>query len=274
MIKIAVLLTCFNRKEKTLECLANLHKQEGYRKRFDIGVYLVDDASTDGTSEAVKLKYPDLNLILGNGQLFWNRGMYRAWEVAGAKQFDYYLWLNDDTVLFPDAIQEMLECIELNNKPVIVCGAIASEVTGKFSYGGVTKEGKAVEPNGHIQNCYIINGNCVLVSAAAFKLIGNLDPVFPHAIGDHDYGLRLLEAGGEILTTRKFVANCERNEKLPKWCYSTTPLSGRLEALYSPLGNSHPKYYFIYEKRHFGLGVAVKHYLSIHLRVLIPSLWK
>lgn len=274
MKKIAVLITCFNRKEKTLECLANLNNQQGRKKEFGLDVYLVDDASTDGTSEAVKSQFAEVKIINGNGLLFWNRGMHKAWNKASIGKYDYYLWLNDDTVLMSDAIKEMLDCIQVSQKPAIVCGAIASEHTHKFTYGGVTKEGKPVHPNGEVQSCYIINGNCVLISEGAFRIVGNLDPVFPHAIGDHDYGLRLLKAGGEILTTRKFVANCERNERLPKWCYGSTPFRERVKALYSPLGNSHPKYYFIYERRHFGLSVALKHYLSIHLRVLIPSLWK
>jgi GT2 family glycosyltransferase len=106
------------------------------------------------------------------------------------------------------------------------------------------------------------------------EMAGIIDPIYPHANGDHDYGLRLLKLGGTIITTRKFIAHCERNAKLPKWCYSSTPFLERIKVLYSPLGNSHPIYYFIYEKRHFGIGVAFKHFLSIHLRVLIPSLWK
>ncbi|GGH56526.1 GT2 family glycosyltransferase [Filimonas zeae] len=274
MVKIAVLLTCFNRRDKTLQCLGNLYGQERRGILFELDVFLVDDASTDGTSQAVSERFPEVNIIKGNGKLYWNRGMYTAWKNAASDIYDYYLWLNDDTDLLPGAITEMLQCDMADSVPAIVCGAICSANTKMFSYGGVSKDGRAVVPDGTVQHCYIINGNCVLVSKAAFQLAGNIDPVFPHAIGDHDYGLRLLKAGGKIITTRKFIGYCERNAKLPKWCYSETPLKERVKALYSPLGNSHPKYYFIYERRHFGLFLAVKHYLSIHLRVLIPSLWK
>ena len=43
-MKIAVLLTSFNRKEKTKECLQSL-----YKILSELDVYLVDDNSTDGT---------------------------------------------------------------------------------------------------------------------------------------------------------------------------------------------------------------------------------
>jgi glycosyltransferase involved in cell wall biosynthesis len=47
---IAVLMTCFNRKEKTLCCIESLFAQENM-PTFDL--YVCDDASTDGTSEAI-----------------------------------------------------------------------------------------------------------------------------------------------------------------------------------------------------------------------------
>lgn len=53
MKTIAVLLTAHNRKEKTLLCLDFLFKQKQVEE-YTIDVYLTDDGSTDGTSEAVK----------------------------------------------------------------------------------------------------------------------------------------------------------------------------------------------------------------------------
>lgn len=53
-MKIAVLLTCFNRKEKTLACLAGLYEsQKVYNERnstpIEMEVFLTDDGCTDGT---------------------------------------------------------------------------------------------------------------------------------------------------------------------------------------------------------------------------------
>ena len=104
MKSIAVLLTVFNRKEKTLQCLGNLYKQlpiQGY----SVDIYLTNDGCTDGTPEAIAQKFPEVNIIHSKGNLFWNRGMYTAWEEATKrKEYDYYLWLNDDTFIYPDSI--------------------------------------------------------------------------------------------------------------------------------------------------------------------------
>ena len=52
MKTIAVLLTVFNRREKTIECLKNLFAQD-IPAEYSIMVYLTDDGCTDGTPEAV-----------------------------------------------------------------------------------------------------------------------------------------------------------------------------------------------------------------------------
>lgn len=273
MYKIAVLLTCFNRAQKTLSCLKNLNVSIPENAILD--VFLVDDGSTDGTGNLVREKFPSVTVIQGTGNLYWNRGMHLAWKTASEqKSYDYYLLLNDDTFLYPNAIEELLACaIEAKNK-VVVCAAFCGEESKVFTYGGRDKAGAPVIPNGEVQVCYSINGNCLLVSKIVFEVVGNLDPIFPHAIGDHDYGQRALAKGFKLVTTRRFLGTCEGNNRLPEWCYADVPFRDRVKALYSPLGNSHPRYYFIYMKRHFGLLMAIKHFFSMHLRLLIPNLWK
>lgn len=100
-------MTCHNRKSKTLATLESLFQQ---RSIDEIGhkVYLVDDGSTDGTSQAVQQKYPQVKLFSGDGNLFWNGGMRIAFSEAMKDEPDYYLWLNDDTVLASEALNTLL----------------------------------------------------------------------------------------------------------------------------------------------------------------------
>ena len=103
--RIAVLLTVFNRKKQTILCLDSLFRQE-IPEDYSISVFLTDDGCTDGTTQAVLQQFPSkVNIIQGDGNLFWNRGMWTAWNIA-AKEYDYdfYLWLNDDTVLKEGAL--------------------------------------------------------------------------------------------------------------------------------------------------------------------------
>ena len=93
---------------ETLSCLANLYKQILPDKTC-IKIYLTDDGCTDGTPEAIHKIYPDVHIIKGDGTLYWNRGMYKAWETASKeRQYDYYIWLNDDTFTYPEMISTLL----------------------------------------------------------------------------------------------------------------------------------------------------------------------
>ena len=272
---IAVLITSHNRKDKTLHCLEALYLQQGIHDDFNMDVFLVDDASEDGTAVEVKSRYPDVNLISGDGNLFWNRGMYLAWEKAKeTNEYDYYLWLNDDTFLFKNAIIILLKDAKASNYISAICGAAFSLKHQTMSYGGFSKDDKILTPDGSSQEAYIFNGNCVLIPKYVFNIVGMLDKRYPHAIGDYDYALRIREQNLKSYASSEFIGTCERNESLPLWCSTTVSLRRRIQNLYSPLGSSHPYYYFIFERRHYGLGVAVKHFFSIHLRLLIPQLWK
>ena len=189
---IAVLITCHNRKDKTIQCLTALYAQAGLGGFYTIEVFLVDDASNDGTGEAIKNQFPEVNIIQGNGNLFWNRGMHLAWKTASTvKDFDYYLWLNDDTFLYKNAIIMLLNGSQLLNKKSVICGSTVSLETNTISYGGFSKESKMLIPNGKLQEVFAINGNCVLIPKYVFKIIGILDRRFPHAIGDFEYGMRV-----------------------------------------------------------------------------------
>lgn len=104
---MAVLLSCFNRREKTLACLKALFGQNR-PSGCSLEVFLTDDASTDGTVEAVRNLFPAARVLAGTGSLYWNGGMRLSFEEALKGDYDYYLWLNDDTLLDPGALTAML----------------------------------------------------------------------------------------------------------------------------------------------------------------------
>lgn len=270
---IAVLLTVHNRKEKTLCCLQNLFKQK-IPNGYQIEVYLTDDGCTDGTPEAVHEQFPTVHIIKGDGSLFWNRGMYTAWDTAAkAKDYDFYLWLNDDTNLSPNSLSEMLVSTEQTDYKAIIVGATKSVNKDATTYGGYMK-GKLLDPNNTLQACDTFNGNCVLIPQFVYKTIGNLDWTYRHAIGDLDYGYCAGQAGIKSYVAPHYIGFCEKNPKLPAWARKEVPLAKRVKNLYSPLGYANPFTFFHFDKKNFGVLTAIKHFISIHIRLLFPQLWK
>lgn len=273
MKSIAVLLTVYNRKQKTLSCLHNLFQQK-LPDGYELNVYLTNDGCTDGTADAVRIQYPAVHIIQGNGALYWNRGMYIAWKTATKNNnYDYYLWLNDDTNLLEDVLYKMLIAAEQKGGTSIIVGITRSAYQETTTYGGYMK-GKLLNPNGTLQLCETFNGNCVLIPKYVYEIIGNLDWTYRHAIGDLDYGYRATRKGICSFVTASYVGICEKNSKLPAWACKEVPFFKRIKNLYSPLGYADPISFFYFDIKNFGVFTAVKHFITIHIRLLFPNLWK
>lgn len=259
----AVLLTCFNRKANTLACLKQL-----FNIKKDVSVYLVDDGSTDGTTDAILVQFPQVQIISGNGNLFWNRGMHLAWQVASKKSYEYYLWLNDDVVLYENCFEELFYCSQKNDNNAIISGIIES-VEKETIYGGTDTRKLLIEANGLLNPIANMNGNVVLVPKGVFLKTGNLDPYFHHDLGDVDYGWRAIRNGIGVFTTRTAVACGEKNDFCRVRLNKSSFLK-RFKRLYSPLG-SNPRINF-YSKRHqYGIINALVYYLFLHFINVIPD---
>lgn len=275
MIKIAVLLTCYNRKENTISCLKSLYNAivlTNSEVKFDI--FLVDDGSTDGTSDEVHAYYTEINVIQGTGDLYWNRGMNLAWQTAAENNYDFYLWLNNDVDLFPNSINIILNDSELRKNKSIITGACRSK-DGRVTYSGFNnlKEKKKIVPFGMPIPCDYFNGNVVLVPSIVFEQIGYLNPIFHHAQGDFEYGLRAKKNGIYSFVSSAFAGICESHSELPQWCNPDLSFKKRWENFNSPLGGR-PKSTFIFQRIYFGWVTAFFHYFTIHLRLLFPKIWK
>ncbi|MGZ5253577.1 MAG: glycosyltransferase family 2 protein [Flavitalea sp.] len=277
MHQLAVLMTVFNRVDKTLSCLEKLFSSTGIDKTFRLKVFLVDDGSTDGSWDKISASYPAVHLIKGSGNLYWNRGMYTAWQSAALfSNFDAFVWLNNDTMLLQNGIQTLIDGAVKTSWKSIICGSIqSSENPEVLTYGGclTNQDGYSINyPNGSLQPCHIINGNCVLIPEHVFLKVGMLDYKFTHAIGDNDYSLRAMKKGIKSYST-EFVASCEKNEQMPAWCHPSKPILTRIKNLYHPLGRNEPVNFFRFKFRHYGFLPAVKSFISLHLRVLFPAIW-
>lgn len=272
---IAVLMTCHNRKDSTLKCLQQLFKAN-IPGKIELKIYLVDDGSTDGTGDVIRETYPEIKVIKGDGNLFWNGGMRLAWEQASKHQdYDFYFWLNDDTVIDEDGISELLYCysqlLETTKQPSIIVGSCKESAKNPlFSYGGRDENGPVI-PNGHIQECKFINGNAVIIPKQIFHQLGNLSEDYTHAMGDFDYGLRAIQKGFNCYTTRKYIATCPTNKGIPAWCNPQTPLFKRIKLLHSPRGLN-LREYNTFRKKFWGhrwIIFAIKAYL----KALFPSIY-
>lgn len=254
--ELAVLMTCHNRREKTLACLQSLFTQEGLA--WELSVVLVDAGSTDGTADAVRTRFPKVKIHIGASHLYWAGGMRLADEVAALQPSDFLLWLNDDVVLDRQAISNLLHTYREIIGPTgsaIVVGATRDPTTAELTYSGVVRalhrtRFSLVPPSAQAREAETMNGNVVLVSANARSQLGNLDPAFQHGMADFDYGLRARALGIPVWVAPNTVGTCSRNLP-PSWKQATVKVPQRFQALRSPKGLP-PRDWAVFTRRHAG----------------------
>lgn len=268
---IAILLTVFNRKDYTLRCLQQLFDQQ-LPEEIAVDIFITDGGSKDGTVEAVRKQFPDVHIQVKDG-VFWNRGMFASWEMAISKQqYDFYLWLNDDTYLYQDCIVKLLHASTIKENEAIIVGSTVDTTQQQVTYGGRDKNGNLVPLNGQLAEVVHFNGNIVLVPALVYKVLGNLDYYYCHSKGDFDYAIRAHKAGIKIYQIGIVLGECDSHPRIDSWCDSQVSLRKRWKMMHLPNGMP-PKEIFHLEKQE-SWKKAIIHFFTIYLRCLFPRIWK
>lgn len=250
-MQIAVLLTCYNRKDKTLRCLKSLSDTfllSGVDHKVD--VYLTDDGCTDGTSNAVRalnITFP-VYILNASGSLYWNGGMNNSWRAALENgPYDGYLWLNDDTIVLEDFWADITIADEVSlehyGKKGIYVGSTYSSLDGEFTYGGFnfatywTLKDVFVLPNAYdFQPCQCAHGNITYVSNEVVEEMGILCEKYLHGGGDHDYTYLAHKAGFPVLVMPHYCGICENDHGGETVRFEQMPLNERIKFLKSPFG--------------------------------------
>lgn len=233
MSRIAIILTIYNRKDKTLCALNSIEK---VTSNHSIHFYICDDGSTDGSSDAIMKKFPGSTIVYGDGNCFWSKGMYLAMKKAQEDDPDFYLMINDDVEFFDNALDIMLESYNLAKKNCGIVGTTISAKTNCISYGGrKSKDHQLVVPNGDIQLCDLANWNCFLIDRYVVEKIGLIDNYYEHGLGDFDYSLMMTKRNLPIYVAKDFIGICENNSTKNTYHDSSLARKKRIKSLFSKI---------------------------------------
>ncbi|WP_051030555.1 glycosyltransferase family 2 protein [Halothece sp. PCC 7418] len=130
---VYIIIPVHNRKNITLKCLETL-KQCGDLDRYY--TIVVDDGSTDGTSEAITNLYPEVTILTGDGNLWWTGAIRKGMEYAYERGAEYFIWLNDDTFPYNNAIPFLVQKCRENVNLVGAAQCYETSDLKKPTYGG------------------------------------------------------------------------------------------------------------------------------------------
>ena len=123
-----IVITSFNVKDLLLDCLKSVFDTKGTGDTWN--VIVIDNASTDGTADAVEKNFPNVKLIACKENLGFAKANNLARKFADAKNV---LFLNPDTKITDKVIQKTLKILE-DKKEIAAVGCRVMLPDGKIDY--------------------------------------------------------------------------------------------------------------------------------------------
>jgi len=194
----------WNSYDVTRDCLLSLRKLDypAYK------IILVDNGSVDGSWQKLAQEFPEVRLIRNEKNLGFTGGNNVGMREALKNGTDYLLLLNNDTIVSPNFLSEMISVAEtdknigmLNPKIYFLepadkiwyaGGAYVRWKTFPVHFGGRQHDDGSYNET---KNVSFVTGCALLVRAEAARKIGLLDETFFLSYEDVDWCARALEAG-------------------------------------------------------------------------------
>lgn len=202
----SVLIVSYNTREMTLDCLRALKKAIN---GIDTEIILVDNASADGSVEAVRAAFPEVRVIANTANSGFGAANNQAMAVASG---EYFLLLNSDAFPEPEAIRELMDFMRANPKAGVT-GPRTLNADGslQLSCFRLPSPGYAWMENLWLTDGYrrwahdavrrvdFVIGACMLVRRAVYGEVGGFDERFFMYSEETDWQRRIHDAGWEIV---------------------------------------------------------------------------
>ena len=225
MIRVAIVTPVHNRKEITLQCLRSISRLENAGLEF--ATFIVDDGSTDGTGSAIRAEFPEVEIIEGDGNLWFTEGTNVGIREALKHNADYFLLINDDQVFDSESVKAMVECAEKHPRSVVGSLLLLWDAPHKlFQTSPVWDTWSGGWRHWQNQTVWtipakpwevdIIVGNCVLVPAQAIREQGLMNSKRYPNFGDAEFTPRLKKNGWRLLIEPRARVFCQPNNTPPR----------------------------------------------------------
>jgi hypothetical protein len=178
----------------------------------NLEIVVSDNGSTDGTLEEVRAKHPDATILDNGNNLFWAGGNNEGIKYAMANAADYIFLLNNDIVVDPRLVSELVEVGESDpsvgmlgpkiyyHDPGDVIWFAGAEIhlwRGVIKHLGIREKDRGqydeMKPTDYVTGC------ALMVKREVVERIGLIDPVYLAYCEDVDWSYRARLAGYKLM---------------------------------------------------------------------------
>ncbi len=263
MCDLSIIIVNWNTRALLADCLATL-AAGGAEVAFE--TIVVDNASTDGSVEAVRARFPAVRVIANAENAGFARANNQGLRLAAGR---YLLLLNSDTRVWPGALKRMVDFLETHPRAGVV-GAELRNVDGSLQPSWAAFPSLLSEVSGRnfrVRRAYPeasafqvdwVGGACLMVRREVVDQVGLLDEAIFMYTEETDWCYRIARHQWEI-------------GYLPGAC--VTHLGGgssRNSSLRSLLALYSSKIYFF--RKHYGRGMAVALKTALLVRTTVQIL--
>jgi GT2 family glycosyltransferase len=206
---VFVVVPVFNRVVFTKECLDCLRTQT----YAPLCLIVVDGGSTDGTSEYLRLHYPQVVILQGEKELWWGGAMQLGIEYClqqSRNENDMLLMMNNDTLIEKRYVETLVRVSREQNAAVgglvvdsrdlshiLDAGEFVDWKTYSFPVKTAIGSGETF-----LEGVDLLSGRGTLVRLSMIRQAGNVNADrFPHYISDCEFFSRLKRHGFHLGVT-------------------------------------------------------------------------
>jgi len=202
MPHLFILLPVHNRR-KTTEIFVQCLKKQVFQ---DFTLVLIDDGSTDGTSEMVLSYLPETVIIKGNGNWWWGGALhqgYRWLRKHASSPDDMVAIMNDDVEFEKDFLQKAMHFM-LQHESTLLLAQSRSLQTRELYDTGTKIDWRHFTfrraEQGEEIDCLATRG--LFLRVKDFFRIGGFHPILlPHYLSDYEFTIRAKRKGFRLTTT-------------------------------------------------------------------------
>lgn len=201
---VCIIVLTWKNYELTRDCLLSLRKID----YSNVEIVLVDNGSADGSAQKVAAEFPEVRLITNETNLGFPAGNNVAIRDALARNPDYFLLLNNDTLVAPDFLSKLVAVAESDETIGIVNPKILYfEPSDRYWYAGgfykpwwntgrVRGENRRdVGKYDETREITFATGCALLIKTKVVRRIGLLDETYFLGYEDLDWTVRARKAG-------------------------------------------------------------------------------